>query len=96
MSARRAKEPQRTCVACRRSRDRRELVRLVRTAEGEIDVDERGREPGRGAYLCVERACWDRALAGAALANALRVSPSTNLGALREYADRTEAGRNGP
>ncbi|MDP6606575.1 MAG: YlxR family protein [Dehalococcoidia bacterium] len=95
MSARRGKQPQRTCVACRRSRDRRDLVRLVRTAEGEIDVDERGREPGRGAYLCAERECWDRALSGAALANALRVSPGTNLGALREYADRTEAGRSG-
>ncbi|MEE8421209.1 MAG: YlxR family protein [Dehalococcoidia bacterium] len=96
MSARRAKQPQRTCVACRRSRDRRELVRLVRTAEGEIRVDQRGREPGRGAYLCADRECWDRALAGDALANALRTAPGTDLGALRRYADGIEAGRSGP
>ena len=64
--------PQRSCVACRRTQAKRELIRLFRTAEGAVQVDERARAPGRGAYLCRDRACWSRALAEGSLARALR------------------------
>ena len=77
--------PTRTCVACRQARPQRELTRLVRTESG-VRVDERGREPGRGAYLCRERACWERALGQrGALDRALRTSLSA--------ADRETLGR---
>lgn len=57
--------PQRTCVACRRTGDQRSFVRLVRAEDGGAEIDERGRAPGRGAYLCRDIACWERAAKGA-------------------------------
>ena len=63
--------PQRTCVACRSTRPKRELVRLVRT-EGGVEIDTTAKKEGRGAYLCPELACWEKALKGAALDKALR------------------------
>ena len=79
--------PQRSCVSCREPRDKRELVRLVRTPEGRVLIDEQGRMPGRGAYLCNDGACWERALDGRSLAGALRTALSADdLDALRRYA----------
>jgi uncharacterized protein len=64
--------PQRTCVACRRVKNKRELVRLVRTAGGDIEIDSTGKKEGRGAYICPDRACWEKALKGKQLAVTLR------------------------
>jgi predicted RNA-binding protein YlxR (DUF448 family) len=66
--------PQRSCVACRATRDKRELVRIVRCSTGAIEVDPTGKEPGRGAYLCRQAACWEEALKRGRLSKALRVS----------------------
>jgi predicted RNA-binding protein YlxR (DUF448 family) len=55
--------PQRTCVACRQVRNKRDLVRIVRTAEAGVVIDPSGKRAGRGAYLCRARTCWDLALA---------------------------------
>ncbi len=77
MTARRRKRvPQRTCVGCRRTAPQQALVRLVRTAERMVLVDQEERTPGRGAYLCPKTACWERALQGRRLANALRTTLS--------------------
>ena len=46
------KIPVRRCVGCNAQRPKRELVRVVRSPEGEISIDLRGKAPGRGAYLC--------------------------------------------
>ena len=51
------KQPQRTCLGCRQVKDQSELIRFVRSPEGEILVDLKGRLPGRGAYLCNRRDC---------------------------------------
>jgi len=66
--------PQRTCIACRSKRPKRELVRIVRTPTGDVAVDETGKKSGRGAYLCPARECWHRALSEGLLSRALRVS----------------------
>lgn len=66
--------PQRTCVICRSTSDKRRLTRLVRTPDEGVWVDPTGKRSGRGAYLCDQAACWDRALAGEALAQALRTA----------------------
>lgn len=55
------KIPQRQCVGCRVMREKRELIRVVRSPEGEISLDFRGKKPGRGAYLCPDPACLARA-----------------------------------
>lgn len=67
-------QPTRTCVACRRARNKRELVRLVRSPAGAVVVDETGRAPGRGAYLCAEQPCWERAVQRRILHHALRTT----------------------
>jgi predicted RNA-binding protein YlxR (DUF448 family) len=66
--------PQRTCVACRSIRSKRELVRLVRTREGNIEIDTAGKKDGRGAYICPSRACWEKALQGHSLERTLRTA----------------------
>ena len=56
--ARRKHKPQRMCVACRQSQDKKSLVRIVRTQEG-VYVDETGKLSGRGAYLHADPSCWE-------------------------------------
>jgi predicted RNA-binding protein YlxR (DUF448 family) len=65
--------PQRTCVACRKIRAKRELVRIVRSPGGELSVDLSGKVAGRGAYLDPDPACLDRGLRDGAIARALEV-----------------------
>jgi hypothetical protein len=62
--------PQRTCVGCRETLSKRELLRIVRTLEGVI-YDPTGKAKGRGAYLHDKKSCWERALKGS-LASALK------------------------
>ena len=86
-SQRRKHVPQRTCVACRTVRPKRELVRVVRTPEGTVMVDETGKRSGRGAYLCRQRDCWETALARRQLERAMKVTLTAETQAqLREYA----------
>ena len=66
--------PQRTCVGCRGVLPKRQLVRLVRTAQGSVEVDLSGKAQGRGAYLHDRRECWQKALAGGALDHALKAT----------------------
>ncbi|HEX8998177.1 MAG TPA: YlxR family protein [Ktedonobacterales bacterium] len=54
--------PQRTCIACKQVRPKRELIRVVRTPEGHIELDPTSKKSGRGAYVCARRSCWDIAL----------------------------------
>ena len=49
--------PLRTCIACREAKEKRELLRVVKNAEGEIRLDFSGKLPGRGAYVCDSAAC---------------------------------------
>ncbi len=66
--------PQRTCVACRQVRAQRELVRLVRRADGGVAVDAVEKRVGRGAYLCRAPECWQIGLKKGRLERALGTS----------------------
>ena len=66
--------PQRTCVGCRTILPKRQLVRLVRAADGHVSIDPTGKAQGRGAYLHDRRECWHKALASGALDHALKVT----------------------
>ncbi len=66
--------PQRTCVACRTVRAKRELVRVVRAPTGELSVDLRGKAAGRGAYLDPDPGCLERGLKDGVLAKALEIT----------------------
>jgi hypothetical protein len=65
---------QRTCVACREVRPKRELIRLVCIPGGRVEIDTDGRKAGRGAYLCRTRKCWEVGMKGSRLEHALRIS----------------------
>ena len=66
--------PQRTCVACRKVKAKRELIRLVRLADGRVEVDINDRKAGRGAYLCRAWECWQIGLKSGRLEHALRIT----------------------
>ena len=57
----RKKTPQRRCTGCGERFDKPFLIRVVRSPEGEITLDETGKKPGRGAYLCKKAACLKKA-----------------------------------
>lgn len=61
----------RTCAVCREKENKRQLTRLVRTADGVV-IDPTGKLNGRGAYLCTQTTCWERALTTDILSRALR------------------------
>jgi predicted RNA-binding protein YlxR (DUF448 family) len=83
----------RTCLGCRQRRPKHELVRLVRDADGAVGTDARGRRPGRGAYVCADPSCVERALKGGRLAHAFRAAcrSSDGLGARVLEAGRSMA-----
>lgn len=53
--------PQRTCTVCRTQKNKNELLRIVKNKENIIKVDEKGKEPGRGAYICLNMECFEKA-----------------------------------
>jgi uncharacterized protein len=63
--------PLRTCVVCRQKFEKRALIRLVDTGDGVV-IDSSGKMAGRGAYLCTNKTCWDRALSSGILDRALQ------------------------
>ena len=62
------KIPQRQCLGCREMKPKKELIRVVRSPEGTVSVDLRGKASGRGAYVCPNRECLKRAIKSRALA----------------------------
>ena len=56
------KIPMRMCVGCREMKPKRELIRVVRSPEGEVSMDPVGKKPGRGAYVCRNVDCLKRAI----------------------------------
>ena len=64
------KIPMRQCVGCREMRQKKELVRVVKSPEGVISLDFRGKAPGRGAYLCPNSECLTKEIRAKALERA--------------------------
>ena len=64
------KIPMRQCLGCREMKPKRELIRVVRSPEGEISLDFKGNAPGRGAYICPAPACLKQAIKAKALERA--------------------------
>ena len=62
----------RTCVGCREEKDKRELIRIVRTPEGKYHADPSGKAQGRGAYLCKSAECLEKAFKSEAFSRSFR------------------------
>ena len=78
--------PLRTCIACRETKNKRHLIRLVRDADGSIQIDTSGKKPGRGAYLCNMPECWHNAVKSVRLEHGLKTDITLeNQKQLAEY-----------
>lgn len=89
---RKRKIPERTCVGCKTVQPKKEMVRIVRTVEGGIDIDKTGKKSGRGAYICPNCQCLELALKQNALSKSLDVSiPKEMIELLhKEFTDHGE------
>jgi hypothetical protein len=65
------KVPQRKCVGCGEMKSKKELIRVVRSPEGDISLDQSGKKAGRGAYVCPDKECITKAYKGHRLEKAL-------------------------
>ena len=68
------KIPMRKCMGCQEMKNKKELIRVVRTPEGEICLDDTGRKNGRGAYLCRSVECLKKAIRQKAIERALETA----------------------
>lgn len=73
------KIPQRKCVGCNEMKDKKALLRIVRSPEGEISLDLTGKKNGRGAYVCPDKACITKAVKEKRLERALEKSISDEV-----------------
>lgn len=68
------KIPMRQCIGCGEMKGKREMMRILRTAENEIVLDMTGRKNGRGAYLCCNPECFRKAVKSKGLERALKTA----------------------
>ena len=65
------KTPQRTCLGCRQAKAKKDLIRIVKSPDGTVSVDLTGKKSGRGAYLCPDPNCLEKAVRSKALERSL-------------------------
>lgn len=68
------KIPMRQCLGCREHKPKKELIRVVRSPEGEVSLDFKGKLPGRGAYVCPQTTCLAKARKARALERAFDIA----------------------
>lgn len=87
------RSPQRTCAACGEVKNKSDLVRIVRTPEGEILMDDTGRKNGRGTYICRNPECLEKARKKKSLDRSLRTTvPEEVYSRLKEAFSDIETG----
>ena len=85
------KIPMRQCIGCREMKPKRELIRVVRSPEGGVSLDFRGKAPGRGAYLCPNAQCLKKARKSGSIARALETEIPAEIYDSMEQAMAKEA-----
>lgn len=68
------KIPMRQCVGCGEMKEKRTMTRIIKTAEGEISLDTTGKKNGRGAYLCMDSSCLQKAKKNKGLERSLKTT----------------------
>ncbi len=85
------KVPMRQCTGCREMKNKKEMIRVLKTAEGEILLDATGKKNGRGAYLCFSRDCLEKAIKSHGLERSLKAPiPDTVYQSLKKEFDAIE------
>lgn len=75
----RTKVPLRQCTGCREMKSKKEMIRVIRTSEGVIELDNTGRKNGRGAYLCASKSCLEQAIKSHGLERSLKTPIPTEV-----------------
>jgi uncharacterized protein len=70
--------PLRSCTACRETKPKRELIRVVRVSDDRVEIDRTGKKNGRGAYFCPAQECWELGRKKRALNHALEMTVSAD------------------
>lgn len=73
------KIPMRMCLGCQEMKPKKELIRIVRTPENSIEIDPTGKRSGRGAYICPQVICLDKAVKGKRLEKAFQQAVSPEI-----------------
>lgn len=86
------KIPLRQCVGCGEMKSKKEMMRVIKTAEDEIVLDKTGKKNGRGAYICISKECLNLAIKRKGLERSLKVSiPETVVDSLMKEFDESES-----
>lgn len=89
------KIPQRMCVGCKEKKPKKELIRVVRTPEAQVEIDLTGKKSGRGAYICPKLECLTKAVKSKALDRSLEINVTEEIiKALESQLRGNEAGQN--
>ena len=87
------KVPMRQCIGCREMRSKRDMIRVIKTAENEICIDATGRKNGRGAYICPNMDCLKQAMKNRGLERSLKTAiPETVYQQLEEEMSHIDKG----
>lgn len=85
------KVPMRQCVGCHNMVSKREMIRVIKTSDGEIMLDATGKKNGRGAYLCNSKECLEKAIKSKSLERSLKAAiPAEIYDSLKEELDNIE------
>lgn len=77
--------PVRQCIGCREMKPKNELVRVIKTPDNEICIDKTGKKNGRGAYMCLNKECYNKAVKSKGIERALKIEiPASIYEALGE------------
>ena len=82
--------PQRTCIGCHQVKAKSELIRIVKSDDGEVIIDLFGKEKGRGAYVCRNADCINKAMRPERLNRAFRIGSDSTSSISREAANRSK------
>lgn len=86
------KVPMRQCIGCREMKNKKEMLRVIKTPENAIELDNTGRKNGRGAYLCFSKECLNAAIKSKGLERSLKVKiPEEIYEGLKKEFDQIEA-----
>lgn len=73
------KVPQRKCIGCQEMKNKKDMIRILRTPEEELVIDTTGRKNGRGAYLCFSMECFEKAVKSRGLERSLKTGISPEV-----------------
>lgn len=81
----------RQCIGCREMKNKKEMIRVLKTSEGAVELDATGKKNGRGAYLCISKECLEKAVKSHGLERSLKTEiPSEVYESLKKELESIE------